>query len=175
MRRGTISAAAYRVQQFLAAVTAGQLSTADWALVARYLTPAQLALFKCLPENDQQHALAVARTLLDQGWKDTELIQAALLHDIGKMDSGLHLMYRVAIVLLRALWPAGLRWLAASDRGWRRPFHIHQHHPEIGARLAAEAGASPRVVELILHHQSPACGGADARELAALQAADENH
>ncbi|MFQ5855651.1 MAG: HD domain-containing protein [Anaerolineae bacterium] len=167
-------AAAHRVRQFFAAVTAGQLSGADRSLVETYLTPAQRALFERMSANDRQHAIAVVRTLLARGWHGPDLIQAALLHDVGKADGGLHLGYRVAIVLLRAFWPTGLQWLAATDSGWRRPFHIHQHHPEIGARLAAEAGASPRVVELILRHQSPADGHESIRGLAALKAADES-
>ncbi len=174
MSRGLAGATAYRIRQFFAAVTASRLSEADRALVESHLTSAQQALFNRMPANDQRHAVAVARTLLGWGWHDTPLIQAALLHDIGKADSGLHLGYRVAIVLLRVFWPAGLEWLAASDTGWRRPFHVHQHHPEIGARLATEAGSSPRVVRLILQHQSPTDAGEDRDVLGALKAADES-
>lgn len=175
MSRSLTDATVYRVRQFFAAVVAGQISAADRTLLERYLTPAQRALFERMPESDQQHALAVARTLLDRGWSDTDLIQAALLHDVGKVSGGLHLGYRVAIVLLRVFWPAGLGWLASSERGWRRPFYVHQRHPEIGARLAAEAGASPQVVELISRHQSPASGHESISGLAALKAADESH
>lgn len=167
-------AAVYRVRQFLMAITAGQLSEADRALVNTYLTPAQRALFERMSENDQQHAASVARTLLSQGWRDPYLIQAALLHDVGKADGGLHLGYRVAIVLLRAFWPAGLKWLATTNSGWRRPFHVHQHHPEIGARLVAQAGSSPWVAELVLRHQAPADGHESVRGLRALKAADES-
>ena len=174
MTQGLASASVYRVRQFVAAITAGHLSEADRNLIETHLSPAQQALFGQMPENDQQHAVVVARKLLDWGWRDTELIQAALLHDIGKADGGLRLAHRVLIVLLRALWPAGLSWLAGADAGWRRPFYVHLHHPEIGARRAAEAGSSPRVVDLILSHQSSFESHADTNELAALQAADEN-
>lgn len=166
--------AVYRVRQFFAALTAGEPTQADRALIARFLSPAQQRLFKRMSRNDQKHALAVARRLMSKGWSDVELIQAALLHDVGKAGGGLHLGYRVAIVLLRAFWPAGLDWLASSDHGWRRPFHVHQHHPEIGARLAAEAGSSSRVVELIRQHQSPADADESQSDLAALKAADDS-
>lgn len=166
--------AAYRVRQFFAAITAGEPTRADCALVERFLSPAQQRLFKRMSRNDQNHALAVARRLIGKGWSDVELIQAALLHDVGKAGSGLHLGYRVAIVLLRAFWPAGLERLAASDHGWRRPLHVHQHHPESGARLATEAGSSSRVVELIRQHQSPADADESPTELAALKAADDS-
>jgi putative nucleotidyltransferase with HDIG domain len=163
------------VRQFLAALVARDLSASDRAFVARYLTPQQQALFERLAPADQQHAIAVARLLLDRGWADTALLQAALLHDIGKADSGLNLAYRTAIVLLRALWPAAFDRLAARDRGWRRPFYRHRHHPEHGACLVEAAGADPLVVELIRRHQEPlrtAPRSHVERLLAALQAAD---
>lgn len=165
----------HRVRQFFAAVTAGELTQSDRALIGSYLTPAQQALFRRMSENDQRHALTVARALLDKGWSDRDLIQAALLHDVGKANGGLHVAYRVVIVLLQALWPAALEWLASIDRGWRRPFYIHQHHPQIGAKLATQAGVSSRGVELILRHQSPADGHAEDRTLTALKAADGAH
>lgn len=175
MGRKLTDAAAYRVRQFLTALTARPLCQAERALVEQYLSPVQQALFQRMPRTDQKHAVSVARMLLDEGWSDTDLIQAALLHDVGKADGGLHLGYRVAIVLLRAFWPAGLKRIAATDTGWRRPFHIHQLHPEIGAQLAAEAGSSSRVVELILQHQSPVGEGEIEKALVALRLADESH
>lgn len=168
-------AAFYRTKQFFAAVTARQLTQADQAIVQRYLSPAQRALFEQMPQNDQRHAVAVARSLIHCGWSDIELVQAALLHDIGKTNGGLHLGYRVVIVLLRTFWPAGLKRIAALDTGWRRPFHIHQQHPRIGAQMAAEAGSSPRVVELIAQHQLPLAAQEDTKELAALKIADGTH
>lgn len=174
MSRSSLTATVYRVRQFFAAITAGHLSAADSDLLETYLAPAQQALFERMSENDQQHALAVARTLIDQGWRDADLIQAALLHDAGKIDGGLNLAYRVAIVLLRTFWPVGLERLAV-DSGWRRPFHVYQHHPQRGARLAAEAGSSDRVLELILRHQSPLGEHDNFKALAALKAADERH
>ncbi len=170
-----ISAAVYRGRQFFVALTATGLSQADRDLVEQYLSPAQQELFARMSHGDQQHAAAVARALIDEGWVDSELIQAALLHDVGKAGGGLSLGYRVAIVLLRAFWPAGLKWMAATDSGWRRPFYVHQQHPEIGAQRAADTGSSTRVVELIRHHQSPVRNGPYSRELGILQIADGSH
>lgn len=175
MRRTRLAAVVYRVRQFFGALTAGALNQRDRALVRQSLSPAQRALFERMSPNDQQHAVAVVRTLIDAGWSDAELIQAALLHDAGKAAADIGLSYRVAVVLLRAFWPAGLNRLAATESGWRRPFHVHQRHPEIGAQLAAEAGSSGRVVELIRHHQHPGDGETITRELAALKRADESH
>lgn len=169
------AATAYRVWQFVNALAARGLTPSDRTFVARCLAPSQQALFERMAPADQQHAVAVARLLLEQGLTEPALLQAALLHDVGKANSGLNLAYRTTIVLLRTLWPAALDWLSARDAGWRRPFYRHRHHPERGARLAEAAGADPVAVELIRRHQDhqrrvPA--SRIDRLLAALQAAD---
>jgi len=178
MRRNFPAVAVYRVRQFLAALTARNLSADDRAFAAQYLTPPQLALFERMARADQQHAIAVARLLLERGWTDTTLLQAALLHDIGKAGSGLSPVHRTVIVLLERLWPTALDRLSARDEGWRRPFYRHRHHPEYGARLAESVGAAPAVVALIRYHQEqearePASIRPIAHMLAALRAADE--
>jgi hypothetical protein len=45
----------------------------------------------------------------------------------------------------------------------------YRQHPAIGARMAATAGADPRLVEIIAEHQSAAPARAETRRL---QAAD---
>lgn len=176
MKRSFPATAAYRVRQFLAALTARSLSANDRAFVARYLTPSQRALFERMTPADQQHAVAVARWLLARGWMDTALLQAALLHDVGKAGEGLSPVHRAFSVLLQRVWPSAWEWLSAQDAGWRRPFHRYRYHPEYGARLVEGAGASPTVVALIRYHQdSEGAISAPpiASMLAALRAADE--
>jgi hypothetical protein len=81
---------------------------------------------------------------------------AALLHDAGKSGGRLRLWHRVFIVLIRAVRTPLLDRLAADEpRGWRYPFFVHQHHPELGAELAQAAACSPTTVELIRRHQEP--------------------
>jgi hypothetical protein len=79
------------------------------------------------------------------------------------------LWHRVAFVLL-GLVP-GMQQRAASEHGaaWRRAMWRLEHHPRLGAELAAAAGAEADVVRMIREQESKA---PDAR-LALLQAADE--
>ena len=168
--------ALYRAYQFFAALhTAlptwaggkqGQLSTTDQTLVYTILsTPQQQRLFATMPPNDQRHAIAVALTLQQAGHTEPALLQAALLHDVGK-SIGQPIFHRVTIVLLEAFWPSMLDTLSKlpkhshpadsmirSITWWRRPFVVHAQHPVIGAEWAKNAGCDPLSVELILKLQ----------------------
>lgn len=123
----TIHPARYRAGQFFIAFKAhlptwagglgGQLSTNDELLIKSILpTVAQQQLFKRMTPNDQRHAVAVAHTLRQAGYDHAALLQAAVLHDVGK-SMGQPLIHRVLIVLFNAFWPAALNWLSASGQG----------------------------------------------------------
>jgi len=164
--------ALYRVYQFFVALKAGLptrvggvrngLTAADATLVNSILTtPAQQHLFIRMPPNDQRHAVAAARMLQKAGHTEKALLQAALLHDVGK-SLGQPIIHRVLIVLFAALWPAALNWLSRDPTNklalekiswWRRPFVIHAHHPAIGAEWAAQAGCDSLAVDLIARHE----------------------
>jgi hypothetical protein len=190
-----IHPALYRAYQFFAALKAslprwvggvrGELTTEDEVLFTSILkVPTQQQLFARMSPHDQRHALAVVRTLQAAGYHQTALMQAALLHDVGK-SMGQPLIHRVLIVLLKAFWPAALRWLSGELAAhpsiqkvswWRRPFVIHAQHPMIGATWAEEAACEPLAVHLIARHQEILGGESVSEEeklLAALQWADD--
>jgi len=127
----------------------------DLALVNAVLpSPAQQHLFGQMPPNDRRHGLAVARTLRQAGHDHPALLQAGLLHDVGK-SLGQPIIHRVLIVLCEAYWPAALRRLSAPGPTgwWRRPFVIHAEHPAMGAAWARASGCEPLAVSLIARHQ----------------------
>lgn len=197
--------ALYRAAQFFAALRAtlpwwagglrrGTLGADDRALVNAILsTPEQQRLFARMLPNDQRHAMAVARTLQQAGYDHPALMQAALLHDVGKSLSQ-PIFHRVLIVLFEAFWPAALQWLSDESANlrmsewpspihhsqihniswWRRPFVVHAQHPAIGAAWTEEAGCDPLSVKLIARHQDELDGRATEEQklLAALQWAD---
>ncbi|MGD8625351.1 MAG: HD domain-containing protein [Anaerolineae bacterium] len=168
--------AIYRVQQFARAAGAWvRPARRDEARIGRYLEPAAARLFGAMPRYDRRHALAVLDALEGAGYHDPDLLAAALLHDAGKTlhpEGRLYLWHRVAAVLMRALWPGLLERLGRErHRGLRRAFFVQQHHAELGAELALQAGCSDRTAALIRLHEEPARRGDD-RLLVALRDAD---
>lgn len=164
---------AYRSRQFWLAWKTRPGTVATDRLTP-YLSPAQLTLFRRLQPSEQAHAYLVLERLMEAGQTDPDLMVAALLHDIGKIIAPLTIWDRALIVLVGRLLPwLARRWGEGRPRGLRRPFVVAARHPDWGADLAAEAGASPRIQELIRLHQVPA--PADDPLLAALQAVDDEN
>ncbi len=160
--------AAYRWRQFLGALRP-RLDEDDRLLVAQRLSPALQRLFYSMTLRDQRHALDVARTLVADGESDDSLVQAALLHDVGK--GRLRLWHRVAFVILRAVWPGLLARIASPGvGGWRAPFDRLLRHGELGAQRLEEAGASGETVRLVRYHGNTELPD---ERLARLRAADD--
>ena len=66
-----------------------------------------------------------------------ELLQAALLHDVGKSAAPLSLGDRTLVVLARRLAPAAARrWGQGQPSGWRRPFVTARQQPSGGLTCA---------------------------------------
>lgn len=142
----------YRIQQALRYVT-DRPAPDDRAFVADLLPPALLHLFRRMSSGDQAHAIRVCRRLRKRGIIERAVLQAALLHDVGKAP-GIPFLYRVSYVLLHRLTPGiAERLVATPTPRWRRPFYRLAHHPRIGAQLAKEAGAAEDVVTIIRAHQ----------------------
>jgi hypothetical protein len=166
--------AIYRVRQFFRAAAAW-LQPEPEDEIRAHLPPEAAQVFAAMPRYDRQHALQVLRTLEARGYRDPDLLAAALLHDAGKtgrQTGALRLWHRVAVVLMRAFRPGLLERLGEDRPGsWREPFYVQTHHAALGARLARQVGCSAVTVELIQRHEDPP-GTSEDIMLQALQAAD---
>jgi len=129
---------------------------------------------------DRRHAIAVAREsqrLLVQIGEvaNREILAAALLHDIGKVEAGLGTFGRVAVTL--AAVAVGHQRLAHSDRGpmraWLAPARRYLAHDRLGGELLrAHGSAAFTAAWAEQHHLPPECWTVDQRIGRLLKAAD---
>lgn len=148
-----------RVRQFVRSTLARPLDAPELEYLQSVLTPAQFSLFKVLPLYEQRHALNVCRTLTGAGFGyDLDLLQASLLHDLGKFDpaTGQAIPVRVKVANVAATTIAGplyRNWRERQSQArpgeWRYYFWLQAAHEARGAALAREAGGGPRVAALI--------------------------
>ena len=127
--------------------------------VARWLPAPALPLFQTMSDADQRHALRVCRGLQARGCSDSDLLAAALLHDVGKAQGRVPFWTRPAIVLGKLCAPRLLSRLATYPRTdlarWRRSLGYAWWHAEIGADMAVKAGVSDRAALYIRTHHQP--------------------
>ena len=172
----------YRVRQFWRALSA-QPDGRELAAAQAVLTPPQYALFRRMQPSEQAHSLGVLYQLHQQAIPPHELQVAALLHDAGKCLAPLQLWERAWIVLAAAIAPGwaqrqGSQPFQQAIPFWQRPLVVACQHPEWGAKLAEEAGASALAVAVIRRHQEkidPADSSPEAALLRRLQAVDDRN
>ena len=149
----------YRTRQFWHALGSAP-SAEGMALAETVLTAAQLMIFRGMSRSEQAHGTRVLQMLKNIGEQNTDLLRAALLHDIGKSRYPLRLWERVMIVLANRFVPQRAQhWgerpagEVKKPQGWRRAFIVADEHPLWGAEIAAGASSSPMTVNLIRRHQ----------------------
>ena len=144
-------------RRFFGALRPGGPSGEDRAWVESVLEPGEFALWARQPGHDQRHSAGVARQVeaaLAGGPHagDTRWPACALLHDIGKLASGLSVPARVLATLVgRATDGAVADWEEHRGLLWGRrvklPSRIalYLRHPELGADMIQLAGGRAEV------------------------------
>ncbi|NLW08987.1 MAG: HD domain-containing protein [Firmicutes bacterium] len=140
-----------------------KLSPDKQAFAKEYLDDAGWFLFSQMSLLDQRHSLRVARYIVrkaafQRGIADLkELVQAALLHDAGKIKGEILWLYRLPVRLVRDLLPRGQKRWAVRDksRSFRYALYVDLVHATRGAYMAKSLGLSPKVVSLIKRHHDP--------------------
>jgi hypothetical protein len=164
----------YRARQFIHAVTA-QVSTEELDLVQSLLPKPLYQLYRALPTSDQAHSLRVLRLLMEDGLDQTNLLQAALLHDLGKGRYPLRIWERIWVVVAGWLFPASRHtWGDLEPHGLKRALLVEARHASWGAEMIAASGGDEQLQRLIRFHSDlPEQVPTEDRELLiALQIAD---
>ena len=138
------------------------LSPAEVSEVAEVLDGELAALFWSQPVIDQRHAFTCARAVRSRRPDDISLLQAALLHDVGKRHARLGVPGRIlatGLALLRAPAPGRLG--------------VYLDHPARGADDLAAAGARSLVVAYARHQDGDRPAEIPQDAWAILKAADD--
>ncbi|MCC5952398.1 MAG: hypothetical protein JJU45_09930 [Acidimicrobiia bacterium] len=133
-------------------------SRREWA--GSLLSDEEWALWCRMKPADRRHAVAVARRVDRSFGGDTPgaVLAAALLHDVGKIDSGLGVYGRTVATLSAAAIGRDPDIIRAWTRttGFTRRVGLYLQHPRLGGDLLELAGSDPLVVAWARQHHLPA-------------------
>jgi hypothetical protein len=149
---------AHLTKRFFGSLWPGGPSRSAQVFVARVLEPAELDLWQRMSAPDRRHSVAVARRIDGP----SEMVAAALLHDVGKVEAALGTFGRVMATII------------GPGRATGR-LALYLRHDIIGEQLLRDAGARPLVVTWAAEHHLPSERWTVPPEIgAALKAADDD-
>ncbi|MBC8364812.1 MAG: HD domain-containing protein [Actinobacteria bacterium] len=124
---------------------------AEWA--SRHLLEGEAYLWQRMSDADRRHAVGVARRVDEQiPGTQRPVLAAALLHDVGKVTSGLGTWARVVATLVGAVTSSERHERWAVRNGVRGRLGRYLRHPSEGAALLAAAGSDPLTVAWAAEH-----------------------
>ncbi|WP_138207501.1 HDIG domain-containing metalloprotein [Haloimpatiens lingqiaonensis] len=145
----------------------------DREFVYKYLNKEQIELFEKLKVYEQKHCINVARDLVNHckelniNYND-ELIVAALLHDIGKIECSLNLIDKSALVILDKISRGKIKKYEKNKK-----VDIYYNHPEKGYNILKKMGEKNRILFLVKNHHNNDIS--NDLELSILKECDENN
>ena len=152
--------APHLARRFFGALSPAAPRADDVAWVATVLNGRELAVWTRLPAHDRRHSITVARrveaTLAGTEYAgDCRWLEAALLHDVGKLDSGLGVFGRVGATLAGAVAGHGMADAWSEKRGITRRVGLYLRHPELGASRIRMCEGSREAAVWAEAHQDP--------------------
>lgn len=147
-------------RRFFGALWPGKPDPDDVAWVATVLNERELAVWARMPNHDRRHSIRVARDV-EAMLANTEYAsnprwaEAALLHDIGKLDSDLGVFGRVLATLAGAAAGHDMAEPWSQKRGVTRRFGLYLLHPELGASRIRMCDGSREAALWAEAHQDP--------------------
>ena len=157
-RLGVAGEVWHLAKRFAGSLKPGPPSSADEEWARSQLLPGERRVWDTMSNPDRRHACTVARAVDAElsGRADRPVVAAALLHDSGKVVSGLRTPARVVATCF---------WLVAGDgtaAEWRcdasivkRRLAQYRLHPTIGADQLAAVGSDPLTVDWTREHHLP--------------------
>jgi hypothetical protein len=155
-----MSRVGHLARRFFGALRPGRPKPVDARWVESVLTPAELALWQRMANHDRRHSIAVARrverALAGTEHSDTRWMAVALLHDVGKLDSGLGVVGRVGATVAGGLAGHDMAGPWSQKRGITRRVGLYLRHPELGATRIRLAGGREEAARWAESHHDEA-------------------
>jgi hypothetical protein len=152
----SLARSTHLVRRFVGSLSRRPPPPDDEAWAASWLSPAEQGLWGRLSAPDQRHAIDVARRFAARvPGAGQPAMAGALLHDVGKLDSGLGTFGRVVATVVPSRWARGR-------------IARYRDHEAIGAAMLQQAGSDGLTIALVARTD-----GTPADLVAALAAADE--
>lgn len=170
------------VRRFVGTLSPVGPSRPDVEWVATVLNDRELAVWRRLARHDRRHSIRVARDVEARlaGTEfagDPRWLEAALLHDVGKLDADLGVLGRVGATLAAAAAGPDMADVWSEKRGITRKVGLYLRHPELGADRIRMCGGSTEAATWAACHQDPSRhdqSGLPATVVEALAAADDD-
>lgn len=145
-------------RRFVGSLAPGDVSVADRRWVEENLTDDEADLWRSMPRADRRHSVAVARRVARSLGADAArpVLAAALLHDVGKVASGLGTYGRVVATLSAGAAGREMAEAWTETRGFTRRVGLYVRHEELGAEMLELAGSDPLTVGLVRELSWPA-------------------
>ena len=155
-----MSRISHLARRFVGSLLPGGPSPAESVWAESQLLPGERAIWRSLSGPDRRHSAAVARRVeLSLGSKATRpVLAAALLHDCGKVASGLRTPGRVIATVLAVSVVKSesdvSRW-SSSRSSWKRSVGIYRRHPDLGAEMLSDSDSDVLTVAWTKEHHLP--------------------
>lgn len=148
----------HRAGRFFSTAFGGGPSAEDTEWALSQLSDREKRLFAQMRPADRSHSIAVARAVDRHfGGEPPEwVLQAALLHDIGKTVAGLGVYGRSVATLSGWIGGADMAEQWADTTGFTRRVGLYMQYPRLGAELLEVNESDPLVVAWAAEHHLPA-------------------
>jgi len=171
------STAVHLTRRFFGSLRPGGPGRKDEEWACSHLLESEVTLWRRMRGADRRHAVGVAHEVERAlGAEATRpVVAAALLHDVGKVESGLGVYGRVIATICGQLAGRDTAKEWTRSRGFTRRVGLYLLHPDLGGDLLGMAG-SDQLTETWAreHHRSPENWTIDPTIGAALKAADDD-